>query len=331
MTKKNNHNIQVLSPDIESYVRAAISHAQLLTMNSPELEGELNITAIVNNLEQALLLTKNVSLNIHDVMNEQAHSEKNERESIQSDLDRIFNLSGYMVCIASLEGYFLKISPAFTETLGYSEKELLAKPFAEFIHQDDKEMTMDNMEPISRGVQILRCQNRYICKDGSLKWLEWTSRSFDKGGDLYAIAYDITDHKKAEEELANLLKLQESIGVKFLIDHSNLNGNISFLTKITNNVLANLNNSSFDVNTLAENLFMSRSTLQRKIKKESGVSAAQFIRQARLAKAHDFIKNNIHNTLSETAHAVGFKHTGNFSRLYKEYVIKIKNGDALSS
>jgi PAS domain S-box-containing protein len=276
-----------------------------------------------------ITLTKKNNLNIpfliQDVMNEQAHHEKKEKVNIQSDLDRIFNLSEYMVCIASPEGYFLRISSAFTETLGFSEKELLAKPFAEFIHKDDKKLTMDNMEPISKGVQIVRCQNRYICKDGSYKWLEWTSRSFDKGGDLYAIAYDISEHKRAEEELTNLIKLQESIGVQFLTDHSALNGNISFLTNVTNNVLANLNKSNFDVNTLAENVFMSRSTLQRKIKKESGVSAAQFIRQARLAKAHEFIQNNTHKTLSETAYAVGFKHTGYFSRLYKEYVIKIKN------
>jgi PAS domain S-box-containing protein len=271
LTKKNNVNIPSLIHDAGNYVRSALSQTQLLTMNSPELEGELNITAIVKNLEQALLLTKKVSLNIHDVMNEQAHHE--EKGNIQYDLDRIFNLSEYMVCIASPEGYFLKISPAFTETLGFSEKELLAKPFAEFIHQDDKEITMDNMEPISKGVQIVRCQNRYICKDGSLKWLEWTSRSFEKGGDLYAIAYDITDHKRAEEELSNLIKLQESIGVQFLKDHSNLNGNISFLTKVTNNVLANLNNSNFDVNTLAKSVFMSRSTLQRKIKNGGGLSS----------------------------------------------------------
>jgi PAS domain S-box-containing protein len=328
---KNNANILFLNLDAGNYVRSAISHAQRLTMNSPELEGELNITAIVKNLEQALLRTQQASLNIHDVMNEQAHNEKKEKGNIQSDLDRIFNLSEYMVCIASPEGYFLRISPAFTETLGFSENELLAKPFAEFIHQDDKEMTMDNMEPISKGVQIVRCQNRYICKDGSLKWLEWTSRSFEKGGNLYAMAYDITDHKRAEEELSNLIKLQESIGMQFLKDHSNLNGNISFLTKITNNVLANLNNSNFDVNTLAKNVFMSRSTLQRKIKKESGVSAAYFIRQARLAKAHDLIKKKANNTLSETAYAVGFKHTGHFSKLYKKYVIEIKNGDVLSS
>jgi PAS domain S-box-containing protein len=243
----------------------------------------------------------------------------------QDDLDRIFNLTAHMVCIASPEGYFLKISPAYTATLGFSEKELLAKPFIEFVHPDDRESTIDVMEPLSRGVPTIRFQNRYICKNGSYKWLEWTSRSFVNGGDIYATAYEITDRKRAEEELSKLMMLQKSVGVQLLIDHSTLDSNISFITKVTNIVLANMADSHFDVNALAEQVFMSRSTLQRKIQRECDVSAAHFIRQARLAKAHDFIKNKAHNTLTETAFAVGFKHVGHFSKLYNKYLLTIKN------
>lgn len=117
------------------------------------------------------------------------------------DLERIFNLSAYMVCIASPEGYFRKISPAFTETLGFSEKEFFAKPFADFVHPADKQSTIDKMEPLARGIPVIRFQNRYICKDGCYKWLEWTARSFVNGGDIYAIAYEVTDRKLAEEGL----------------------------------------------------------------------------------------------------------------------------------
>ena len=329
LTKKNTPNIQFKNHDISSYVKMAISHAQLLTLENPKLEGEINITSIVKNLELALLLTEKVSLSLNDEKNEEALFEKNTKnENSQNDLDRIFNVTSHMVCIASSEGYFLKISPAFIETLGFSEKELFAKPFVEFVHHDEIQTTLDNMESLARGLPTIRYQNRYICKDGSYKWLEWTARCFVNGGDIYATAYEITERKRAEEELSKVMTLHKSIGVQFLRDHSTLNSNISFITKVTNIVLTNMTDSNFDVNALAENVFMSRSTLQRKIKLETGVSAAQFIRKARLAKAHDLIKNNVHNTLTETAYAVGFKHTGYFSRLYKEYVIKINESDA---
>ena len=109
------------------------------------------------------------------------HTRKELKKSL-SDFEEIFNLSAYMVCIASHEGYFRKISSAFTETLGFSENELLAKPFADFVHPDDKKSTNDKMEPLAKGIPIIRFQNRYICKDSSYKWLEWTARSFDNGG-----------------------------------------------------------------------------------------------------------------------------------------------------
>lgn len=120
------------------------------------------------------------------------------------DLESFFNLSAYMVCIASPEGYFLKVSPAFTETLGFSEKELFAKPFVDLVHPDQKEITIKTLEFLRRGMPITRHLNRYICKDGSYKWLEWTARSFVDGGNIYAIAYDVTERKIAEEKLEKI-------------------------------------------------------------------------------------------------------------------------------
>jgi len=90
-----------------------------------------------------------------------------------------------------------------------------------------------------------------------------------------------------------------------------------------------MSDSNFDVSTLAKYLFMSRSTLQRKLMNKTGLSAAVFIRQVRLAKAHQFIKCDTHKTIAETAYAVGFKHPSYFSTLYKKYVYAKKEGDGL--
>jgi PAS domain S-box-containing protein len=132
-------------------------------------------------------------------------SEKIKTEEVLKDskdtLERIFNLSAYMVGIYSPDGIFQKVSPAFTETLGFSEKEFLSQPFINFVHPDDKKATIDNMEPLARGIPIIRFPNRYICKDGSYKWLEWTARSFVTGGKIYVMAYDITYRKKTEKKL----------------------------------------------------------------------------------------------------------------------------------
>jgi chemotaxis protein methyltransferase CheR/two-component system CheB/CheR fusion protein len=142
----------------------------------------------------------------------EAGLEKSQRELEKSleDLERIFNLSVHMICIASSDGTFKKVSPAFSETLGFSEKELLSQPYIDFVHPDDKKATIEIMETVARGIPITRFRNRYICKDGTSKWLEWTARSFANGEDRYAVAYDITEQMEADATLSDALAMLES-------------------------------------------------------------------------------------------------------------------------
>jgi PAS domain S-box-containing protein len=121
------------------------------------------------------------------------------------DLERFFSLSAYMVCIASSEGTFQKVSPAFTETLGFSEKKLIAQPFIDFVHPDDKKATLDKVEALAAGIPVIKFPNRYLCKDGSYQWLEWTARSFVNGGEIYAIAYNITGRELTDATLREAL------------------------------------------------------------------------------------------------------------------------------
>ena len=92
-----------------------------------------------------------------------------------------------------------------------------------------------------------------------------------------------------------------------------------FLNSARECVLLHLSSSDFDVTALADALHMSRSTLQRRMETEAGVTAALFIREVRLQQAHELLENRTYRTLAETAYAVGFSHPGYFSKLYKNY------------
>ncbi|MBD3251137.1 PAS domain S-box protein [Candidatus Uhrbacteria bacterium] len=124
------------------------------------------------------------------------------RKEVQEQYERLFNVSGAMVCIADLKtGKYIKLSPAFTEVLGYSEKELMAKPMTSFIHPDDRKRTEALIgEMLERSVPVMQFENRYLCKDGSEKWLSWKARAIHDEGIAVAMAYDITDRKQAEIE-----------------------------------------------------------------------------------------------------------------------------------
>jgi PAS domain S-box-containing protein len=122
-------------------------------------------------------------------------------EARTAELDRFFALSLDMLCIASMDGYLTRVSPAFTETLGWSTDELLARPFLDFVHADDRAATLVEMEKLSRGVPVIRFENRYLCQDGSWRWLSWKTQPIVAERLLYATARDVTEHRTTEAAL----------------------------------------------------------------------------------------------------------------------------------
>ena len=90
-------------------------------------------------------------------------------EHAKEDLSNIFNLSLDMICIADIKtATFLKVNSAFTDTLGYSEGELLDRPYLDFIHPEDLNETQGVIsQKVQIGANVIWFDNRYRCKDGS--------------------------------------------------------------------------------------------------------------------------------------------------------------------
>ena len=92
---------------------------------------------------------------------------------------KFFQISSDIMVIADPNGAFKKVNPATFDVLGYSETELISKPFVEFVHPDDKQSTLDEMARQIKIGSSLNFENRYVCKDGTLRWLSWRAR-YDK-------------------------------------------------------------------------------------------------------------------------------------------------------
>jgi len=114
---------------------------------------------------------------------------------------KFFQTSADLMCLADPNGFFIKTNPSFTETLGYSEAELISKPIVEFIHPDDRQATLDEITLQLQTGFTRNFTNRYICREGSIKWLSWRVNYSKDERIAYATARDITDYKKAEEAL----------------------------------------------------------------------------------------------------------------------------------
>ncbi len=116
---------------------------------------------------------------------------------------RFCDMSADLICLADINSAtFLQVNPAATEILGYSEQELLSQPFTNFVHPDDLEATHRVIEEqLKKGKKLVSFENRYLCKNGDIRWLHWNSHPIAEEGLTYAIAHDITDQKHAQDQL----------------------------------------------------------------------------------------------------------------------------------
>ncbi|MBV9658606.1 MAG: PAS domain S-box protein [Verrucomicrobia bacterium] len=169
-------------------VRHADGSWRLVECMITNLLDDSNVGAIVNNFRDAT-----------------------EREHARQELERIFDLSLDMICTAGFDGYFKQINPAFERILGYTHEELTAESFLSFVHPDDRDATIAAAEQLAVGRDVLLFDNRYRCKDGSYRWLQWSSKSLPDEQLIYAVTRDITERKQAAAALENLRRQNDLI------------------------------------------------------------------------------------------------------------------------
>lgn len=90
------------------------------------------------------------------------------------------------------------------------------------------------------------------------------------------------------------------------------------MDKIIQIVNKNISNQSFNVDVLCKEIGISRGHLHRRMKQYTGISASEFIRNIRLKKACELLKNRDID-ISQIAYAVGFGNTGYFATTFKRY------------
>jgi PAS domain S-box-containing protein len=139
-----------------------------------------------------------------------------EHDGPSEQRDRSFELSLNLLAIANFNGYFVQLNPAWEEVLGFSEAELKARHYLDFVHPEDRSATAAQAQRLTQGQDIVQFENRFCTKAGAYRWLLWSARPIKK--DLfYAVAQDITERKLAEEALH-----ERSARLRFMLDASKI-------------------------------------------------------------------------------------------------------------
>jgi PAS domain S-box-containing protein len=119
----------------------------------------------------------------------------------ESELEHLFDLAPDLLCIAGFDGYLKRVNRAFERALGYPHEELMARPFLELIPPEEVQGSIDVLSDLAAGKDVVGYEHRIICADGSMLWIQWTTKTMPDRDYVFGAARDVTDRRRAEDEL----------------------------------------------------------------------------------------------------------------------------------
>ena len=258
------------------------------------------------------------------------------------DLDYLFEIAPDLLCIAGFDGYFKKINPAVSKTLGYTAAELFAAPIDSFVHPEDLNHTYHKTKSIAKKQSILNFENRYLTKDGTIVWLSWTSVPIKQEDLIFAIGKNITYRKQLEEydRISSILGMinddhhkrfkTPTIPLrteKLISDHidkpktSNDEPTLSdqlWLNSFESIVRKNVGKAELNLDMISDELALSQRQLFRRVARILGITPNKLVRIIRLQLAWEAIASGKYRTIKEISNIAGYNSRSHFSKLFKE-------------
>lgn len=159
--------------------------------------------------------------------------------------DKFFNMAFEMLLVGD-EKHFIKINPAVTSTLGYNQEEMNTINFIDLTHPEDLQITKDQLKKLLEGLTLVSYKSRVRCKNESYKWIHWSITSDLNLKMIYAVARDITEQIKLEEEQLKALNLLNENEEKLKLILENIGDGV---------IVANPDNKILLANYMANEIF----------------------------------------------------------------------------
>lgn len=134
-----------------------------------------------------------------------------ERQLEELKRGRFLAVGSDLQMITGSNGYFHWVSPTFEQTLGWTTQEMTSRPWVDFVHPEDIDLSVGESESLLSGKETMAFENRLRHKDGSYRWLLWKAQPYPEEQMVYGAAVDISDRKQGE------LMLQQQIAREHLL------------------------------------------------------------------------------------------------------------------
>ncbi|MEO7213744.1 PAS domain S-box protein [Mucilaginibacter sp.] len=145
--------------------------------------------------------------------------ERRKKQQLQS-FEKIFNLSNDLVFVGGEDGFFKKINPAFKRVLGWEEDHLLHNSTFDFIHPDDIEGTITQLEKLSKGEPTVNFLQRFKSITGEYRTIQWTSTPEASTGNIFGIGRDVTEKIKLEMALNDAINTEKQLNEELKVQAS---------------------------------------------------------------------------------------------------------------
>lgn len=155
------------------------------------------------------------------------------RKQQEEEMYLLFHSAPEIMAIASPEGHFVKVNPAFCRLMGYTEAELTTQPFTHFVHPEDLNRTdTEYAETITGERQSKNFINRYRTKSGAYRWISWGSSSvFGEDGFVFSYGRDVTELIELQHMLDTTARVSRLGGWELDLDSQKL-----FFSQITKEI-----------------------------------------------------------------------------------------------
>ncbi len=127
------------------------------------------------------------------------------RRQAEEERDRLFELATEFMFIAGVDGFLRRVSAALPRTLGWTVEELLARPYLEFVHDDDRAATAAAVGEVLQG-RTVTTESRVRCKDGSYRVVRWIGTLGSAAAtSICAVGRDLTEDLRQSERIEQIL------------------------------------------------------------------------------------------------------------------------------